>query len=101
MSSTITVYLVSIDRLRQLLGSRDQATIRAVVTGREDFLHDVDEIDEDAGMSCADAIAELVNGEVSEDGPGYLYGYALEAICSSVGKELPNVSGICSGVNLD
>src|SRR5262249_34899994 len=26
---------------------------------------------------------------------GYLYGYALEAICAYVGRELPNVPGIC------
>ena len=25
-------------------------------------------------------MAELINGTSSEDGPGYLYGYAIEAI---------------------
>ncbi len=26
---------------------------------------------------------------------GYVYGYALEAICAYLGRELPNVTGIC------
>jgi hypothetical protein len=94
MSSTINVYAVSIDRLNQLLGSRDQAEIDAVVSSHKGFLATIDDIDDEAEMTCAQAVAELVNGSPDKDGPGYLYGYALEALCAYAGEELPNICGI-------
>jgi hypothetical protein len=94
MSSSINVYAVPLERLTQVVGSRDQGLIDAIVEGREDFLSSIDDIDDEAEMTCADAVAELINGEASEDAPGYLYGYALEAICSHVGDELPNICPI-------
>ena len=94
MSSGINVYAVTLERLKQVVGSRDQAAIDAIVKGHEDFLSSIDDIDEEAELTCADAVAELINGDLSEDAPGYLYGYAVEAICSHVGEELPNVCPI-------
>jgi hypothetical protein len=94
MSSTVTVYAVSVDRLKQVVGSGDQALIDAIVEGQADFLASIDEIDDEAERTCAEAVADLVNGETSDDAPGYLYGYALETICRHVGQELPNISGI-------
>ena len=94
MSSSINVYAVPLERLRQVVGSRDQTVIDAIVEGHEDFLSSIDDIDDDAELSCADAVAELINGELSEDAPGYLYGYAVEAICSHVGEALPNICPI-------
>src|SRR5687768_10056766 len=94
MSSAINVYAVPVGRLAEVVGSRDRAVIDAIVEGQADFLESIDNIHEEAEMSCAEAVAELINGEVSEDGPGYLYGYALEAICRHVGEELPNMGPI-------
>jgi hypothetical protein len=94
MSSGINVYAVPIERLKQLVGSRDLGTIDAIVEGHEEFLSSIDDIDEEAELTCADAVAQLLNGELSEDAPGYLYGYAVEAICSHVGETLPNICPI-------
>jgi hypothetical protein len=94
MSSGINVYAVPMERLKQAVGSRDQAIIDAIVAGQKGFLSSIDDIDEEAELRCADAVAELLNGELSEDAPGYLYGYAVEAICSHVGETLPNICPI-------
>jgi hypothetical protein len=94
MSSAINVYAVSVERLKGVIGSRDEGLIEAIVEGQEGFLESIDDIDDEAETTCAEAVAELINGEVSEDAPGYLYGYALEAICSHLGEELPNVCPI-------
>jgi hypothetical protein len=85
---------VSVERLKQVVGSCDKAMIDAIAEGHEDFLSSIDDIDEDAELTCADAVAELINDELSEDGAGYLYGYAVEAICSHLGLELPNICPI-------
>ncbi len=97
MSSTISVYAVSLDRLKQVVGSGDQGMIDAIVDARQDFLSTIDDIDDEAEFTCADAVADLVNGETTEDVAGYLYGYALEAICAYIGEELPNICGIAGG----
>ena len=94
MSWGVNVYAVLLERLGQIVGSRDRKIAGAIIDAQEDFLSSIDEIDAEAEMTCADAVGELVNGEVSEDGPGYLYGYALEAICAQAGRELPNISAI-------
>lgn len=94
MSSGINVYAVPTARLNEVIGSRDRGTIGAIIAGQQSFLSGIDDIDGDAEMSCADAVTDLVNGERSEGGPGYLYGYALEAICAHVGDELPNICPI-------
>jgi hypothetical protein len=94
MSSAITVYAVPLDRLKQVVGSGDRAAIDAIVIDTKDFLTSIDDIDDEAVLTCADAVADLVNGEITDDGPGYLYGYALEALCIHIGEELPNICSI-------
>src|SRR5690242_17166709 len=94
VSSAINLYAVSVERLKQVIGSRDQGLIDAIVAEHADFLSSVDDIDGEAEMTCADAVAELINGTPSKDGPGYLYGCALEAICSQLGEALPNICPI-------
>lgn len=94
MSSSINAYAVSLERLMKVLGSRKQAWIDVIVQGHEDFLSQVDDIDDEAEFSCADAVAGLIHGELPEDIPGYLCGYALEAICAHVGETLSNICPI-------
>jgi hypothetical protein len=94
MSSAINAYAVPLDRLKQVVGSGDQATIDAIVAGHKAFLSSIDDIDDEATITCADAVADLVNGEIVENVPGYLYGYGLEAICAHIGEELPNICPI-------
>jgi hypothetical protein len=97
MSSGIDVYAVSIERLNQLAGSRDPDLVGAVIEQQHDFLESIDALDEEGQMSCAHALAEVVNGEISGEMPGYLYGYAVKALCAHVGKELPGISPIARG----
>jgi hypothetical protein len=94
MSSSINVYAVAVEQLKQAIGSRDEALIETIVSQHEDFLASIDDIDDEAEFSCAEAVADLINGAVSEDAPAYFYGYALEAICSHLGEELPNICPI-------
>jgi len=88
MGSTLDVYAISLERLTQAAGSGDQSLIAAIKTSQGDFLASVDEINDEAGFTCAEALAELVNGGISQRELGYLYGYAVKAICMHLGKEL-------------
>jgi hypothetical protein len=94
MSSTFDVYAVADERLKQVVGSRDKALADAIVASQEHLLSSVDEIDEESELKAADALRELIDGQLSGDGGGYLYGYALKAICAHIGQELPEISGV-------
>ena len=91
MSSGLSVYAVSIDQLKRVLGSRDPRWIKAVQENAASLIESVDDIqtaDEEGEEphTCGEAVAHLINGETSEALPGSLYGFALEAICSEVGE---------------
>jgi hypothetical protein len=94
MSSSIYVYLVSTAQLKQGVGSGDGGLLSAIIIDQDDFLARIDEIDEEAEFICAEAVADLIHGRTQEECPEYLYGYALEAICAQVGKELANICPI-------
>jgi hypothetical protein len=100
MSSTIDVYAVSEGRLRQAVGSGDRALAEAVIAGQGDWLAQVDEVDEESELKAGDAVRELIDGRISGSGGGYLYGYALKAICAHLGEELlPNLWGIAGAAD--
>jgi hypothetical protein len=94
MSSAIDVYAVPDERLKRAIGSRDRALADAVFAAHRDFFSDVDEIDDESELKAVDALRELIDGQPSGNGGGYLYGYALKAICAHLGEQLPNVWGI-------
>lgn len=94
MSSSINVYAVPIERLEQAVGSGDRSLVDAIVRDQEFFLSTIDDIDDEAETTCAQAVSDLIAGAPSEDVPGYLYGYALEAICAQLGQELTNICPI-------
>jgi hypothetical protein len=96
MSSTLSVYVISFDRLKNVRGSRDRGLVEAIGAELEYFLSQVDELrDEDEDVpTCRDAVAQIVEGAPLAAHLGYLYGYALEAICAHLGRELPGVSSI-------
>lgn len=99
MSSSITVYAVSLEQLKQVVGSRAQQLIDSILNEQEGFLSSIDDIDDGVDMTCAEAVAALINGERPDDAPGYLFGYALEAVCSTLGDELPNISQIAGAAD--
>ena len=94
MSYAINVYAVSVERLKEIAGSRDKAMLDAILAKQASFLSTIDDIDDEMEMTCADALSKMINGQISHDDPGYLYGYALESLCAQVGVELPNICPI-------
>ena len=96
MSSTLSVYVISFDRLKNVRGSRDRGLVEAIGAELEYFLSQVDELrDEDEDVpTCRDAVAQIIEGAPLAAHLGYLYGYALEAICAHLGRELAGVSSI-------
>lgn len=98
MGATFTVYAVPFDQLRRVPGSGDRALVAAIAASGAYFLAQVDDLaDADAGEevpTCREALGQLVDGRPMAGHLGYLYGYALEAICAHLGRELEGVSAI-------
>ncbi len=102
MSATLNVYAISFERLRRVPGSRDSALVGAIGAELEDFLGQIDRLrddpdeDEEADEvpTCLEAVGQIVDGAPLLSHLGYLYGYAFEAICAHLGRELPGISGI-------
>jgi hypothetical protein len=94
MSSTLTVYAIPMDRIKQVIGSEDLTLIDAIVASQEEFLASIDDIDDEAELTCAETVAHLVKGIADEDAPAYLYGYAFEAVCAHIGTPLPSIGPI-------
>ena len=88
VSSTLTVYAVSFDRLRRVPDSRDPGLAEAIGTEFGYFLSRIDELkkDEDEEVpTCREAVGQIIAGATLSPRLGYLYGYALEAICAYLG----------------
>lgn len=94
MSLSINVYAIQMDRIKNLVGSKDKAVISAITQEFKYFFSGVDDIDPKAGLTCAGALEQLINGDMSDDAPGYLYGYAFESLCAYAGEELSNICPI-------
>jgi hypothetical protein len=96
MSSTLTVYAIPFERLQRVPGSRDRGLVEAVSAESRGFLAQIDALGDgdEERPRCRDALAQIVEGAALSPHLGYLYGYALEALCAYLGRELPNVSGI-------
>ena len=95
MSSWINVFVVDLDQLREAIASGDKQLVDAICQDQEWFLATIDDIDDEAELKCGEAVAHLICGTPSDKYPGYLYGYAMEAICRQVGRELENICQIC------
>jgi hypothetical protein len=94
MSYAITPYAVSLDRLKKVIGCGDKVLLGEILSQQAEFFADIDMIDEDCEFHCSDALTGLVLGEINDDIPAYLYGYAFRALCAHMGKELLGISGI-------
>jgi hypothetical protein len=95
MSSSINVFVVDLDQLRGAIGARNEKLVAAICEDQESFLATIDDIDDEAELKCGEAVGHLICGTPSDEYPGYLYGYALEAICRQLGRELENICPIC------
>lgn len=98
MGSTFRVLAVPFDRLVRAPGSRDRALATAVAVEQADRFAAIDamadEDEEPPAPSCREALDRILDGEPRADDPGYVYGYAVEALCAHLGRELEGVSGI-------
>src|SRR3954451_15373640 len=97
MSSTLSVYAISFDRLKEVPGSRNHRLVESISRDLEYFLNQIDELrDEEEGVvpTCREAVAQIIEGAPLSPRLGYLYGYALEAICAHLGRELLAVHAI-------
>jgi hypothetical protein len=94
MTYAITPYAVSLTRLKQVIGSGDAVLLNEILIQQDDFLSGIDMIDEDCEFRCSQALMALVCGDINNEIPGYLYGYAFKALCAHLGTELSDISGI-------
>jgi hypothetical protein len=91
MSTAVNVYSVPVDGLRAVPGSKNKKLL-AAVRKQKSFLQMIDDIadpdDEDeTPPTCAEAVAQIINGDKMDDRFGHVYGYAYEAICAELGAE--------------
>ena len=98
MSHGVTPFAVSLQQLREVVGSRSKALLRELREEFEEELLDDDEAVEEANLSesfdpelpLSDALRHLVMDEERWDYEGAKYGFAVELLCSYYGLFLPN-----------
>jgi hypothetical protein len=95
MTTAVNVYSVPVERLRAVPGSKNRKLLTAV-RKQKGFFQMIDDIAEDFGddeevgrpPTCAEAAKQIINGEEMNEAFGYVYGYAYEAICATLGEEV-------------
>ncbi len=96
MNPKTDAYIVPFAELKRAAGSGDQTLLRAISRECAGLLAEADDNrEEDETLTCADALADLINGadldEVEDS--AYLYGLALEAMCAYFGEFVGDVYG--------
>ncbi len=89
MGYNVQAYAVDLEKLRALVGSRDDAFIGALCDKYDRELGGVDDIDA-SEPSARDAVAALVRAQMQDGEVNFKYGYALELACRELGEWLPN-----------
>src|SRR4051794_41749851 len=91
------IYTVSFADLKRAVGSKDQKVLAAILEACGDMLRDADGyLDKGATVTCADALADLIEGaDFRNHPPPYRYRYrcALEAIWAYLGEYLGQLEG--------
>jgi hypothetical protein len=97
MGYTLTVYSVPYQALLAIPGSRDkqvldQIQVECPFTKSIDELIDCRNEDTESPIRIRylDAVRQILDGRPLEGAPGFVYGYALEGICWSLGSTLSN-----------
>lgn len=96
MSSSFDVYAVPWADLKQVVGAGDQPALLDAATETAGWLFDqIDGIDPECGLTCRQALGQILAGAPLDETLGSLYGYALQGLCLHLGEPMvPNVSGI-------
>jgi hypothetical protein len=102
MGYGLQVFAVDLDELTKSIGSKNLALYKKALANIQ---HDDDEFDDDHDdddddddddhdepkLKLADALKSLIDGGTMVKGAGHAYGFALEALCTTLAKEwLPN-----------
>jgi hypothetical protein len=97
MISQTAAYMVPFDALKRAVGSRDHNLLKAIKKDRARLLEEADDNrDDDDSRTCAEALADLINGanlDAIEDSEGNIYGLALEAMCAQLGQFVGEIQG--------
>jgi hypothetical protein len=94
LSYSIYGYVVELDQLAAIIGSKDKAAVGRVakskVRGEPVTRHweEIDEIDEDAEISSREALEDLVFARKLRRNHTFLYVYALETLCELYGRRV-------------
>ena len=81
-------YAVDVDRMRAVVGSKDECLLRSIAVLTDEML------DEDEAASSAyspqDAMTDIIEGEFrAPENRRSLYGYAIEDLCQHFGQVIP------------
>lgn len=94
MSLSIYGHIVELDKLAAIIGSNDKAAVGRVAKGAMwgypvlQYWSEIDTLDEDAEMSCREALDDIVFGRKPRRGHAFLYVYALETLCGLYGHRV-------------
>jgi hypothetical protein len=89
MSYVLTAYLVDIDKLQALVGSKDQSVVEAVKANNAEFFDEEEEEFDEDELWLSTAIEHLIMDQEKDPEEAHQYGYALREICDCYGELLP------------
>lgn len=95
MSYAIHAFAIPTDLFTRIIGSGDQDLVDEIAEEFRQMFDEVDGFDSEVS-SVEQALGDLVHGRPFDQDAGFKYGYALEALCWTVGDFLPN--GAWSGM---
>jgi hypothetical protein len=98
MGYILSAIAVDLGEVSGTVASGKRQLLSALVEQFEDEFGQFDEMaadcagDEEGGgaLTMRRALAQMVMGEEYDEGPGFMYGYALEFLCRHFGETLPN-----------
>ena len=94
MSYSIYGHIVEIDKLAAIIGSKDKGAVgriaKSTLWGEPVSHHweELDELNEDAQITCRKALEDMVFGRKPLRNHAYLYVYALETLCKLYGRRV-------------
>lgn len=92
MKYQLVPYSVDVVRLRDRVGSGDRnllSSVERLLREQPDW-HGNPRATSDVSFQLIDAVIDLIEGETSNPDAGRTYGHALEVLCESLGRRLPN-----------
>lgn len=92
VSYSIYGHIVELDKLAAIIGSKEKAAAgrvaKSTLWGEPVTRHweEIDELDQDAQITCREALDDMVFGRKPRRDHTYLYVYALETLCKLYGR---------------